>query len=79
MSLRKNRPKYIKPMSNINNITCGYETSISAMLLQSDINKWIISQLTKLDKLYNNYASTRILERSNYYFIEYKKQIFPND
>ena len=49
------------------------------MLLQSDINKWIISQLTKLDKLYNNSASTRILERSNYYFIEYKKQIFPND
>ena len=23
-SLRKNKPKHIKPMSNRNNITCGY-------------------------------------------------------
>ena len=33
MSLRKCMQKYIKPMSNINNITRGYETCISAMSL----------------------------------------------
>ena len=33
-------PKYIKPTSNINNITCGCETCISAILIQSDISKW---------------------------------------
>ena len=37
-SLRKYMPTYIKPMININNITCGWETCISAMLLQSYIN-----------------------------------------
>ena len=58
--LRKFIPKYIKPMSNINNITCGCETCISAMLLQSDINKWSLSKLAKLDHLYINSASTRI-------------------
>ena len=78
-SLRKYMKKYIKPTRNIKNITCGCKTFISAVLLQSDINKWRISQLAKLDKLYINYASTRLLERSNNYFIEYKKQIFPND
>ena len=49
------------------------------MLLQSDPNPWIISQVAKLDKLYINYASTRILERFKNDFIEYKKQIFRND
>ena len=66
-------------MSNRKKITCECKTCISAMLLQSDINKWIISQLSKLDKLYVNSESTRLLERSKNYFIEYKKQIFPND
>ena len=49
------------------------------MLLQSDLNKRGISQLAKLDKLYINYALTRLLERYNNDFIEYKKKIFPND
>ena len=41
-SLRNYMPMYIKPMSNISNITCGCETCISAMLLQSDLNKqWL--------------------------------------
>ena len=52
---------YIKPMSNINNITCGCEKRISAMLLQSDINKLRLSKISKLDKLYIDYASTRLL------------------
>ena len=47
------------------------------MLLKLDINKWRISQLAKLDKLYINYTSTRILERPKNDFIEYKKEIFP--
>ena len=72
-SVRKYMPKYIKPMSNRNNITCGWETCISAMLLKSDLDKWIISQLSKLDKLYINSASTKILEISKNNFIEYKK------
>ena len=43
-SLRKYMPVYIKPMSNINHITRGCKTCITAMLLQLDINKWRISQ-----------------------------------
>ena len=49
------------------------------MLLQSDINKLIISQLAKLYKLYINSTSTRLLETPKNDFIEYKKQIYPND
>ena len=63
-------PKDIKQMSNRNKITCGCETCISAMLLQSDINKRKISQLDKFDKLHINSASTRILERYKNYLIE---------
>ena len=48
-------PKNIKPASNRNKITCGYKTCIIAMLLQSDMNKWWLSKLAKLDKLYINY------------------------
>ena len=55
-SLRKYMPKNIKPISNRKNITCGRKTCISAMLLQSDLNKWRISQLFKLDELHINYA-----------------------
>ena len=62
----------MEPMSNKNNITRGCETCISDMSLQSDLNKWKISQLAKLDKLYINSESTRILERPNNDFIEYK-------
>ena len=75
-SLKNHMPKYIKTMSKRNKITCVYNTCIIAMLLQLDLNKWRISQLAKLDKLYNNSASTRDLERSKNYFIEYRKQIF---
>ena len=38
-SLQNNIPKYIKPMINRNNITCGNEICIGAKLLQSDLNK----------------------------------------
>ena len=78
-SLRKYMPKYIKPMSDRNKITCGCETCISAMLLQSDINRWEISQLAKLDKLCINSAWPRLLEISKNDLFEYKRQIFPND
>ena len=50
-------------MSNRNNITCGCKTCISAILLQPDINKWRILQLSKLDKLYIHSASTRLFQR----------------
>ena len=53
--------KFIKPMRNINIITCGCKTCIISMLFQSDINKWRASQLSKIDKLSINYASTIIL------------------
>ena len=49
------------------------------MLLQSDLNKWRISQLAKPDKLYINYASTRLLQGSKNDFIAYQNKIFPNN
>ena len=49
------------------------------MLPQSYLNKWRVSQLAKIDKLYINSASTRPLQISNNYFIEYNNQIFPNN
>ena len=66
-------------MSKINNITCRCKTCISAMLFQSDLNKWRLSQFSKLDKLYINYISTRLLQISKIYFIEYKNQRCPNN
>ena len=69
-SLRKYMPKYIKPTINRNTITCGCETCISDMLLQSDSNKWRLLQLSKLDMLYINSVSTRLLQISNNDFIE---------
>ena len=66
-------------MSDRNKITRGCETCISFMLLQPDLNKWRISQLDELDKLYINSTPTRLLERPQNDFIEYTKQIFPND
>ena len=71
--LKKYIPKYIKPTSNINSIERGWETFISAMLLQSDINKWSLLQLEKIDKLY------LILHQPEFYkylrFISMKKRI----
>ena len=52
--LIKYMPKHIKPMSNINRITCGYETCISAILFQYDLNKWWFTSLAKIDKFYIN-------------------------
>ena len=78
-SLRKYMPKYIKPISNRNNITCGCKTCMIAMLFQSYLNKYMIPQWAKFDKLYINSASIRLLEISNNDSIEYKKQIFLND
>ena len=37
-SLKNDTPKNIKPTSKRNTITCGCETCISAILLQSDLN-----------------------------------------
>ena len=56
-SLSNYMPKYIKPMRNINNITCVWETCISAMLIQLYLKKEMLSQLSKLDKLYIHFAS----------------------
>ena len=69
-SLRKYMPKYTKLISKRNTITCGCETCISAMLHQSDLHKWRISQLAKLDHLYIDSTSTRILQISKTDFIE---------
>ena len=60
-SRRKYMPKYIKPTSNTNKIKCGCETCISDILLQSYNNKWGLSKFSKLDKIYINSASTRLL------------------
>ena len=49
------------------------------MLLQSDLNKWRLSQLSKLDNLYIDSASTRLLQRSKIGLMEYKNQIFTNN
>ena len=49
------------------------------MFLQSDLNKWRISQLAKLDNLYIISASTRLLQISKNYFIQYKNETFPNN
>ena len=48
MSLRNYTPKHIKPTSKINNIKCGWETCISAMLLQYVLNKLGLTQSEKL-------------------------------
>ena len=69
---------YIEPISNRNTITCVWVTGISAILLQPDLSKWRLSKLAKLDKLYINSVSTRILQGSKIDYIEYKNKIFPN-
>ena len=72
-------PKYIKPTINKNKITRGWKTGISSILLQSDLNKWRLSKLTKIDNLYIIYASAGLLQRSNIGFTEYKNKIFKNN
>ena len=54
--LSKYMQKYIKPIINRSNITCGCEICISYVLLQLNLNKWWLSKLAKLDKLYINFA-----------------------
>ena len=49
------------------------------MLLQSDLNKWRLSQFAKLNKLYINSASTRLLQISKNDFIKYKNKRFRNN
>ena len=49
------------------------------MLLQSYLNKWRLSQLLKLDKLYINIESARILQRPKNDFTKYKNQMFSNN
>ena len=79
MYLSNYTQKYIKQTRNRNKITCVCETCISSMLLKLDLNKCRLSKFSKLDKLYTNYASTRILQRAKIDFIEYNNQIFPNN
>ena len=50
-------------MININNITYGCETCISAILIQFALNKWWLTQLFKFEMLYINLALNRILQR----------------
>ena len=38
-----------------------------------------LSKFSKIDKLYINYAPTRVLQISKIDFIEYKNKIFPNN
>ena len=57
-------PKHIEPTRTRNSITRGCKTCIRTMLHQSDLNKWRLTKLVKLSKLYINAASTRILQRS---------------
>ena len=66
-------------MININKITCGCQTCISGILLKSDLNKWRISQVEKLEKFCINSASTRLLQISKNDLIEYKNQTFSNN
>ena len=49
------------------------------MLLQSYLNKCRLSQFSKVDKTYINYASTKLLQISKINLIEYKNQMFPNN
>ena len=74
--LRKYTPKHIKPMININKITYGCETFISAILIQFALNKWWLTQLLKFEMLYINLASGRILKIFKKDDDKYKNQRF---
>ena len=58
--IQKHLPKYVEPIINRNKIKCGCETCISSMLLQYKYNKWKLIQIYKFEKLFHNYAPTRI-------------------
>ena len=70
-------PKHINPLRNRINIACVCETCISDMLLQYDLNKWRLKQLSNFEKIYIYAASTRLLKISKKYDYEYNNQIFP--
>ena len=67
MSLRKYMPKHIKLKSNTDKTIFVCETCISAMLLQSGLNKWRLSQLSELENLYITTSPTRLLKISKKY------------
>ena len=71
-------PKHINPITAINNMTYRCKTCISAMLLRSDLNKWRLTTLEKLDRLYINSISTAPFHISKIDFFKYNNQIFPN-
>ena len=52
------------------------QTYISAMLLQSYLNKRQLSQLDRIDKLYIKSALSRLLQRSKIDFVGYKIKYF---
>ena len=66
-SLIKYMQKHGRIIIKINKMTCIFETCISSMLLQSDLNKWRLTKLARFVKLYINTESTGILQRSNKY------------
>ena len=72
-------PKHINPLRNRINIACVCETCISDMLLQYDLNKWRLKQLSNFEKIYIYAASTRLLKISKKYDYEYNNQIFPKN
>ena len=46
------------------------------MLIQSDLSKWRLSHLVKLDNLYTNSESTRLIQIYQNDFIEYNNKKF---
>ena len=69
-------PKHINPMINRNNITCSCESCISAVFLQTDLNKYVIKTMLEVfEILYLNDAPTRILQISKRDYDEYKKEV----
>ena len=65
-------------MRNIYQITCVCETCISAMLFQSDLDKWELTELAKYDKLYINTVSASLLQIYKRYYVYLNNQILPN-
>ena len=57
-------------MINRNNITCGYETCISGMLLQYYLKKWRLRKLARFEFFYLNAELTRILQLPKKYYDE---------
>ena len=55
--LRKYTLRNIKPVNKKNKITRICKTCISSMLIQSDLNKWRLITIEKLDKLYIKFCT----------------------